>query len=55
MQKNSKVLKEQEKRIIKSDSKKNQSGEIKLHPKIDVEELLRNGYISADDYRTTHQ
>ena len=28
--------------------------EIKLHPKIDVEECLRNGYISADDYRKTH-
>ena len=49
------ILKEQEKRIIESDSKKIQSGEIKLHPKIDVEELLRNGYILADDYRTTHQ
>lgn len=23
-------------------------------PKIDVEECLRNGYISADDYRKTH-
>ncbi len=49
-----KKLKEQEKRIKESDSKKIQSGEFKLHPKIDVEKLLRNGYISADDYRTTH-
>ena len=49
------ILKEQEKRIIDSDSIKIQSGMVKLHPKIDVQELLRNGYISADDYRRTHQ
>lgn len=47
-------LKEQERRIIESDSHKIQDMEIKLHPKIDVEECLRNGYISADDYRKTH-
>jgi hypothetical protein len=47
-------LKEQERRIIESDSLKIQDMEIKLHPKIDVEECLRNGYISADDYRKTH-
>ena len=46
-------LKEQERRIIESDSLKIQDMEIKLHPKIDVEECLRNGYISADDYRKT--
>ena len=48
-------LKEQERRIIESDSLKIQDMEIKLHPKIDVEECLRNGYISADDYEKTHQ
>ena len=47
-------LKEQERRIIESDSLKIQDMEIKLHPKIDLEECLRNGYISADDYRKTH-
>lgn len=47
-------LKEQEIRIIESDSLKIQDMEIKLHTKIDVEECLRNGYISADDYRKTH-
>ena len=47
-------LKQQERRIIESDSLKIQDMEIKLHPKIDVEECLRNGYISADDYRKTH-
>lgn len=49
------ILKEQERRIIESDSLKIHNTEIKLHPKIDVEELLRNGYISADDYRKSHQ
>ncbi len=49
------ILKEQERRIIESDSRKIQTREFKLHPKIDVEECLRNGYISADDYRKTHQ
>jgi len=49
------ILKEQERRIKESDSHKIQTKEFKLHPKIDVEESLRNGYISADDYRRTHQ
>ena len=49
------ILKEQEKRIIESDKEKIQEGKIKLSHKIDVEELLRNGYISADDYVKTHQ
>ena len=48
-------LKEQERRIIETDSRKIQTREFKLHPKIDVEEYLRNGYILADDYRKTHQ
>ena len=48
-------LKEQEKRIIESDKQKIYEGEIKLSPKINIEERLRNGYISADDYVKTHQ
>lgn len=49
------ILKEQEKRIIESDRQKVQEGKIKLSPKIDIEECLRNGYITADDYRKSHQ
>lgn len=49
------ILKEQERRIIESDSQNIQTKEFKLHQKIDIEELLRNGYISADDYRKSHQ
>lgn len=49
------ILKEQERRIIESDSQNIQTKEFKLHQKKDVEELLRNGYISADDYRKSHQ
>ena len=49
------LLKEQERRIVESDKQKVQEGKIRLSPKIDVEERLRNGYISADDYVKTHQ
>ena len=49
------ILKEQEKRIIESDKQKVQEGKIKLSPKIDIEERLRNGYITADDYDKLHQ
>ena len=48
-------LKEQEAMIIKEDKQYLQEGKIKLSPKIDVEECLRNGYITADDYEKTHQ
>lgn len=48
-------LKEQEARIIKEDKQYLQEGKIKLSPKIDIENKLRNGYITADDYRKTHQ
>ena len=48
------ILKEQEKEIIESDKQKIQEGKIKLSPKIDIEESLRNGYITADDYRKSH-
>ena len=49
------LLKEQERRIVESDKQKVQEGIIRLSPKIDIEERLRNGYISADDYVKTHQ
>ena len=49
------ILKEQERRIIESDSSKIQTWKFKLHPKIDIEECLRNGYITADDYRKSNQ
>lgn len=49
------LLKEQEKRIIEIDRQKVYEGEIKLSPKINIEERLRNGYISADDYVKTHK
>ena len=48
------ILKEQEKRIKEADSKIAHDNDIILSPKINVEELLRNGYISADDYRKSH-
>ena len=48
------LLKEQEKEIIESNKQKIQEGKIKLSPKIDIEERLRNGYITADDYRKSH-
>jgi len=32
-----------------------ESGEIALSPKIDVEALLRNGAITLDDYRKSHR
>ena len=48
------ILKEQEKEIIESDKQKIQEGKIKLSPKIDIEESIRNGYITADDYRKSH-
>lgn len=48
-------LKKQEAMIIKEDKQYLQEGKIKLSPKIDVEECLRNGGITADNYRKTHQ
>lgn len=40
---------------LKKQQKPLPKGEIKLSPKIDIEESLRNGYITADDYRKSHQ
>ena len=48
-------LKKQEAMIIKEDKQYLHEGKIKLSPKIDIENKLRNGYITADDYRKTHQ
>ena len=48
-------LKEQEARIIAEDKKNAPKGPIKLSPKIDVEECLRNGYITAEEYERTHR
>ena len=48
-------LKEQEARLNKEKQCHLQERKIKLLPKIDIEECLRNGGITADDYRKTHQ
>ena len=49
------LLKEQEAQRLKEQQNHLYEGKIKLSPKIDVEECLRNGGITADDYRKTHQ
>lgn len=49
------ILKEQEARLVKEQQLQLQEGEIKLSPKIDIEECLRNGGITAEDYRRSHQ
>ena len=48
-------LKEQEARLVKEQQSQLHEGKIKLSPKIDIEECLRNGGITADDYRKSHQ
>lgn len=48
-------LMKQEARLVKEQRSQLHEGEIKLSPKIDIEECLRNEYISADDYEKTHQ
>ena len=50
-----KLLKEQEARLRKKQLSLIKEGEIKLSPKIDIEEKLKNGYILADDYINKHQ
>lgn len=45
----------QEARLVKEQERHLQEGPIKLSPKINIEEKLRNGYITADDYRKSHQ
>ena len=42
-------LKEQEARLVAEQIKNAPKGPIKLSPKIDIEECLRNGGISTDD------
>lgn len=44
-------LKEQEARLVKEQQSHLHEGKIKLLPRIDIEEKLRNGYITAEDYR----
>lgn len=48
-------LKKQEARLVREQLQHMPKGKIKLSPKIDIEECLRNGYITADDYEKTHQ
>lgn len=48
------ILKEQEARLVKEQQSQQPEGQIKLSPKIDVEECLRNGYITADEYKKSH-
>ena len=55
MDKMLKLLKEQEARLRKKQLSLIKEGEIKLSPKIDIEEKLKNGYILADDYINKHQ
>lgn len=44
-------LKEQEARLVKEQQSHLHEGKIGLSPKLDIEEKLRNGYITAEDYR----
>ena len=48
-------LKEQEERLAKEQQSYLCEGKIKLSPKINIEEKLRQGYITAEDYEKTHQ
>ncbi|WP_407401193.1 hypothetical protein [Sodaliphilus sp.] len=49
------ILKEQEARLVKEQQRHLHEGKIKLSPKINIEECLRNGGITAEDYRKSHQ
>lgn len=48
-------LMEQEARLVKEQQSHLHEGKIKLSPKIDIEESLKKGYITADNYEKTHQ
>lgn len=48
-------LRRQEIRLVKEQQSQLNEKKIKLSPKIDVEESLRNGYITADDYERIHR
>ena len=48
-------IKEQEARLVKEEQRKLHEGKIKLSPKIDIEECIRNGGVTADDYRKSHK
>ena len=45
------LLKEQEARLVEKQLKKAPEGPIMLSPKIDVEECIRLGCITAEEYR----
>ena len=47
-------IKEQEARLVKEEQMKLHEGKIKLSPKIDIEGCIRNGGVTADDYRKSH-
>jgi len=47
-------LKEQERRLVKEQLSQIHE-QIKLSPKIDIENCIKNGYITAEDYRKSHQ
>lgn len=47
-------LKKQEVMLVKEQQSHMNDEKIKLSPKIDIEEKLRNGYITADEYRKSH-
>ena len=49
------LLKKQEAKLIKERQNHLSEGKIKLSPKIDVEECLRNGGITAEDYEKKHK
>ena len=43
-------LMEQEARLVKEQQSHLHEGKIKLSPQIDIEQSLKEGYITADDY-----
>lgn len=48
-------LKQQETKLVNEQKSQLNETKITLSPKINIEEKLRNGYISADDYKKSHQ
>lgn len=48
-------IKKQEARLVREQQSNLHEGEITLSPKIDIEEKLHNGYITADDYKKSHK
>lgn len=48
------LLKKQEAELVKKQRAKPIPPTIKFHPKIDIEESLRNGYVTMDEFEKTH-